>query len=45
LDRIIGRILGESKLAKGWREGVMVSAAMMDDKREASRYRFVLALR
>lgn len=29
LDRIKGFILGESRLAKGWREGVMVRVAMM----------------
>lgn len=28
LERMTGRILGESRLAKGWREGVMVRAAM-----------------
>lgn len=41
LDRIKVFILGESRLAKGWREGVMVRAAMVMEKLGCAR--FVLA--
>lgn len=43
LDRIKVFILGESRLAKGWREGVIVRVAMMVEKHGCAKNRFVLA--